>query len=587
MKKEEKGITLLSLIIVILVLIIIVALTITAIFKLKNTNNTTVKSNPQKSNEVLNSNNNFYKETYKDTDYYISNGEYKGEYDLQILYFNEHRLEDFEANEVMSYSQYRNYCNKWKLEQKYNMTDSKYIVFAHEEGGAASVKAIFSGIEINNKTATLYIWDEGSGLVADTSAYVIIIPTKLDIKNVEVQALYSKEQYNKMVGNNPLEGYSYNAENNKKMASQCYINTSDSKLNDIINKMLDSMVAKHTIQVDTDKEIWLNQPSTIKLDLIESIEEYSSGGKISSYTTYTNENNTTYFTDGSNMSSGRTRDSALYELFLRGQLTFLEAPETYDYKINEEDIYYVIEAKKQIEDKQIEETYFINKETNLLEKTIVKFFKYNPTSIYTYTDEVIQIPKNLYKNSRRIMEVYKPIIYLYPTEDLEVSVKLLKDKNLTCSYPKYKDEWKVLAQTNGNLKDLATNRQLYSLYYESKNDVEFKVENDGFVVKGEDTIKFLEEKLAILGLTEREAEEFIVYWLPKLEANKYNYVRFATLEEINENMPLEISPTPDTLIRVLMTFKELEKPIEVQEQKLETIDRTGFIAVEWGGTEIK
>ena len=181
----------------------------------------------------------------------------------------------------------------------------------------------------------------------------------------------------------------------------------------------------------------------------------------------------------------------------------------------------------------------------------------------------------------------KPIIYLYPKEDTKVSVKLLKEKNLTYTYPKYKDEWRVIAYKNGNLKDLDTNRQLYSLYYESKNDIKFKIEKEGFVVKGEDTIEFLEEKLDILGLNEREAEEFIIYWLPRLAANKYNYIRFATLDEINKNMPLEIKPNPDTIIRVLMTFKKLEKPITVQEQHLETINRNGFVAVEWGGTEIK
>ena len=36
-----------------------------------------------------------------------------------------------------------------------------------------------------------------------------------------------------------------------------------------------------------------------------------------------------------------------------------------------------------------------------------------------------------------------------------------------------------------------------------------------------------------------------------------------------------------------MTFKGLESPIDVQEQKLKTPNRTGFVAVEWGGTEIK
>ena len=59
------------------------------------------------------------------------------------------------------------------------------------------------------------------------------------------------------------------------------------------------------------------------------------------------------------------------------------------------------------------------------------------------------------------------------------------------------------------------------------------------------------------------------------------------LWEINENMPLEINPNPDIVIRVLMTFKGLDNPIDVKEQELTTPKRTGFVAVEWGGTEIK
>ena len=59
------------------------------------------------------------------------------------------------------------------------------------------------------------------------------------------------------------------------------------------------------------------------------------------------------------------------------------------------------------------------------------------------------------------------------------------------------------------------------------------------------------------------------------------------MEEINPNMPLEFSVQPDTLIRVLMTFKGLNKPIYVEEQQLEIPKRIGFVAVEWGGTEIK
>ena len=185
------------------------------------------------------------------------------------------------------------------------------------------------------------------------------------------------------------------------------------------------------------------------------------------------------------------------------------------------------------------------------------------------------------------LSMEKPVIYLYPTEETKTRVKLLNEEKITCSYPKYQDEWSVLAKPNGDIIDFNTNRQLYSLYYESKNIVDFKVEDDGFVVKGEDTAKFLEEKLSILGLTEREAEEFIIYWLPKMEQNKYNYIRFATEKEINTNMAIEINPNPDTIIIILMTYKGLENPIQVEEQNLTTPNRDGFVAVEWGGTEIK
>lgn len=183
--------------------------------------------------------------------------------------------------------------------------------------------------------------------------------------------------------------------------------------------------------------------------------------------------------------------------------------------------------------------------------------------------------------------VYKPIIYLYPKEDSQLSVNLGYKDKITVSYPKYISSWNVLAKPNGDLIDLNTGNNLYSLYYESDAVYNFKVEKDGFIVKGEDIATFLEDKLSILGLSDREKEEFIIYWLPILQKNKYNYIRFATQEEINYNMPLQINPAPDTLIRVLMTYKGLNKPIKVEEQKLEAPTRNGFVAVEWGGTKIK
>ena len=182
-------------------------------------------------------------------------------------------------------------------------------------------------------------------------------------------------------------------------------------------------------------------------------------------------------------------------------------------------------------------------------------------------------------------DLKKPIIYLYPKEQIELSVKLGYPENITCSYPSYVDGWKVIANPDGTLIDTNSGRQLYSLYWEGLNNAEVSMD-EGFVIKGEDTLSFLEEKLATLGLNEFEAEEFIVYWLPKLQNNKYNFIRFATMDEINSIMPLEFSIEPDSLIRVLMEYKPLDKYMEVKEQQLMTPERTGFVVVEWGGTEI-
>ena len=180
---------------------------------------------------------------------------------------------------------------------------------------------------------------------------------------------------------------------------------------------------------------------------------------------------------------------------------------------------------------------------------------------------------------------FKPIIYIYPEKENNVNVKLGNKEKLTCTYPKYENEWNVHAKPNGDLIDLKSNRKLYALYWEglNTNKQNFK---EGFIVGGEKTIEFLEEKLEFLGLNEREAEEFIVYWLPQMEHNKYNYVRFETIDEINENMPLEIEPKPETLIRVNMVFKPLRKPIEIKEQVLSRVIRKGYTVVEWGGTKI-
>ena len=181
--------------------------------------------------------------------------------------------------------------------------------------------------------------------------------------------------------------------------------------------------------------------------------------------------------------------------------------------------------------------------------------------------------------------VYKPVIYLYPTTTTNVSVKLGAPEKLQVSYPSYDGGWRVQAQPNGTLTDLKTGRQLYSLYYEADKTTYSTINDHGFIVKGSDTASFLEQKLDQLGLTEREAEEFIIYWLPLLQNNSYNYIYFALAAETTQNMPLNVSPQPDTVIRFTMEYCPLQAPLQLPEQQLPPKpERKGFTLVEWGGT---
>ena len=178
---------------------------------------------------------------------------------------------------------------------------------------------------------------------------------------------------------------------------------------------------------------------------------------------------------------------------------------------------------------------------------------------------------------------YKPVIYLYPEKETDVSVKLDLNGRLTCTYPEYKDGWRVTASPDGTLTD--DNGQTYNyLYWEGETYTNYDL-SKGFCVKGEDTAKFLEDALKKLGLNRREANEFIVYWLPLMQDNPYNIISFQT-DIYTDAAKLNINPSPDTLIRVFMTWQSADKYIELPEQQLSAPERNGFTVVEWGGTEI-
>ena len=120
--------------------------------------------------------------------------------------------------------------------------------------------------------------------------------------------------------------------------------------------------------------------------------------------------------------------------------------------------------------------------------------------------------------------VEKPVIYLYPEQETEVEVQLDYDGTLVCTYPEYDNGWSVVAQPDGTLCDESGRTYSY-LFWEGNTDTTYDF-SKGFVVKGSETAEFLEEKLPEIGLNAKETNEFIVYWLPRMQDNPYNLITF-------------------------------------------------------------
>jgi hypothetical protein len=189
-------------------------------------------------------------------------------------------------------------------------------------------------------------------------------------------------------------------------------------------------------------------------------------------------------------------------------------------------------------------------------------------------------------NPFKYCNMRKPVIYLYPEKPMNIKVKLnLKNSSFTVVYPKFNDEngWKAQASPNGDI--LINDKKYPYLFWEAKSYNEQEM-NEGFVINTENAQNFLEEKLKFLGLNEKESTDFITYWLPVLYKNKLSLCTFQ-VGKFFENYELNITPKPETIIRIFLSIKKINSPIEINEQKLNSIERKGFTVVEWGGSNLE
>ena len=177
----------------------------------------------------------------------------------------------------------------------------------------------------------------------------------------------------------------------------------------------------------------------------------------------------------------------------------------------------------------------------------------------------------------------KPVIYLYPETPQEVVVRLDTPGRLTRTEPLYRDGWRVTAHPDGTILD-ETGQSFEYLFWEAESDLKWDL-TEGFCIAGSDTAAFLENSLARLGLSAHEREQFTYYWLPRMENDRYNIIAFqgSAYEQANR---LTVTPAPDTVIRVFMTWAASDRPLDLPPQTLSAPERAGFTVVEWGGCEV-
>jgi hypothetical protein len=184
--------------------------------------------------------------------------------------------------------------------------------------------------------------------------------------------------------------------------------------------------------------------------------------------------------------------------------------------------------------------------------------------------------------------VDKPVIYLYPTINTEITATVKPKGAFTFTYPAYENGWKGTAHPDGSIT-IGSKNYPY-LFWEASQKFTVADMNltSGFMVKGDSVTAFLETTLTQMGLNSREMTDFITYWGPKMAGNEQQFVQFMFNEDCNQFAELNITPAPAQLFRVYMIWTAVPEGtvMHPQTQTLKTVNRDQFYAIEWGGTEV-
>jgi hypothetical protein len=177
----------------------------------------------------------------------------------------------------------------------------------------------------------------------------------------------------------------------------------------------------------------------------------------------------------------------------------------------------------------------------------------------------------------------KPAIYLYPESTSFINVKINPLGKILITIPEYPIlGWNVIAFPSGDIYHQNTHFD-YLFYEASIPDDKIVLPDVGFVIPYNNLNNFLSSLVKKLGLNEKETNQFTEYWLKVLPKSRYYQIKIVEQSELDYISPLNITPFPDSVIRVSLHFTPLEEELSIIEPRIISPIRNGFTVVEWGG----
>lgn len=220
------------------------------------------------------------------------------------------------------------------------------------------------------------------------------------------------------------------------------------------------------------------------------------------------------------------------------------------------------------------------------------------SEIYEVNPEFIRNRHRIRIQAYMVMErnqvLRKPVIYLYNNEETIVDLSVKPKGEFSFTYPAYNNGWKVKTNTDGTVTDLFTEKSYPYLFWEAETQGLFfdygEKNMEGWLIRTDTCIAFLENKLTELGLNETEKTDFITFWGPILQKEEFALVQFLVDDAYAENIAeMTIKPAPDAIRRVYLLMAPMEHPytgIDLVPQEFEPFERNGFTVIEWGGTDL-